>query len=139
MRAALRAFVGTGTPLTVKMLANASGVPDKTIVCAMAEVGSEHWRPMPFDRLLSIAAVLGAEFTAACLQPARQGAFDLPIAANLDPAALMIEVTTNAQAIVSLAADNDICAADLVKMDPLALAHIDLGVRIKAACWQQAA
>lgn len=133
VRLALRAYVGPGAPWTVKMLANAAGVPDKAIECASYEVGSEHWRPIPFDRLLSIAAVLGAEFTAACLRPARHGAFELPCAAALDPAGLMIEKLRLANEVVALAADNDLCADDLVRMVPIAHAGLDLNLKMLAA------
>lgn len=133
VRRALRAYVGAGAPWTVKMLANEAGVPDKSIECACYEVGSEHWRPMPFDRLLAIAAVLGAEFTAECLRPARQGAFDFPTAASLDPAAIMIEVTRHANEVVMLAADNDLCPADLERLAPIGHAKIDLGIMMLAA------
>ncbi len=115
------------------MLANEAGVPDKSIECACYEVGSEHWRPMPFDRLLAIAAVLGAEFTAACLRPARQGAFALPCATTLNPAAIMIEVTRRANEVVMLAADNDLCPDDFEQMAPIAHAKIDLGIMMLAA------
>ncbi|KTT72637.1 hypothetical protein NS334_08570 [Sphingomonas endophytica] len=63
---------------TVKRLANASGVPDKAIECAKYDVASEHWRPIhKAEWLLSIAAVLGADFTSPVLAVAQQGAFDI--------------------------------------------------------------
>ncbi len=133
VRAALRAHVGVGGAWTVKMLANEAGVPDKSIECACYEVGSEHWRPMPFDRLLAIAAVLGAEFTATCLRPARHGAFELPCVRSLDPAGLMIEKLRLANEVVALAADNDLCADDLAKMIPIAHAGLDLNLKMFAA------
>ena len=76
IRAALRRYVGAGRPWTTVRLSEEAGVPLKSIECAICEVGSEHWRPLPVDRLLSIAAVLGAEFTSLWLAVARQGSFD---------------------------------------------------------------
>lgn len=133
VRKALRAFVGTGRPWSVKMLANEAGVKPKVIECATYEAGSEHWRALPFHDLLAIAAVLGAEFTAACLRPAGHGAFELPHAAALDPAALMIEKLRLANEVVAIAADNDLCADDLVKMLPIAHAGLDLNLKMLAA------
>lgn len=133
VRDALRCYVGPGRAWKSIDLASEAGVPVKSIECALAQVGSEHWRPIPFDRLLSIAAVLGGAFATGCLRPASLGAFVLPSAAALDPAALMIEKLRLANAVVALAADNDLSADDLEKMIPIANAGLELNMQMLAA------
>lgn len=76
--AALRLYVGRGRRHSVKQLANATGVKDRVIECAMAEAGSLDYRPLPPECLLSIAMFLGADFTNEWLGLAEQGAFNLP-------------------------------------------------------------
>ncbi len=88
IRAALRCYVGPGRPWKSVDLAEEAGVPVRTIECAIAEVGSEHWRPLAVERLLSIATVLGPDFTSLWLALARQGAFtfsgaDVPAAGEI--------------------------------------------------------
>lgn len=78
LRSALRLYVGRGRRYSVKQLSNATGVPDRTIECAMCDPAGTDWRPLPLDALLSITAFLGADFTNEWLHLAEQGAFDLP-------------------------------------------------------------
>lgn len=75
---ALANFVGRGKPWTVKQLSNRSGVPDRRIECAMCDPETTDWRPLAAEHLLSIALVLGPDFTDDWLELARQGAFVLP-------------------------------------------------------------
>lgn len=58
---ALRLFVGRGRRYSVKQLANATGVPDRVIECAMTS-GYDH-RSLPDWALLSLMKFLGPEFT----------------------------------------------------------------------------
>jgi len=62
----------------VKQLQNAAGVDARVIECAMCQPDDPEWRMMPADKLLSVASVLGADFTNEWLPLAAQGAFDLP-------------------------------------------------------------
>src|ERR1043166_1002022 len=75
---ALRLFVGRGRQLTVKQLSTATGIKDRMIESAMCWPNSPVHRPLPNFALLSIASVLGSDFTNVWLKLAQQGAFDLP-------------------------------------------------------------
>lgn len=76
-RRALRLFVGRGRRYSVKELANGSGVPDRVIECAMCDVDSEDYRPLPHEALSSITKFLGASFASIWLESCGLGAFEL--------------------------------------------------------------
>lgn len=78
VRKGLRKCVGRGKSHSVKSLSNASHVKDRMIECAMCEVSDPEFRPLKFEQIMSIAAVLKDEFTSAMLEPTCQGAFNLP-------------------------------------------------------------
>lgn len=78
-RDALCLFVGRGRRYKVDQLAKASGVPKRLIECYRSYVpGHPDHRKLHFGFKLSIASVLGADFTNEWLPLAGQGAFDLP-------------------------------------------------------------
>lgn len=78
---ALRLFVGRGRRYSVKQLANATGVKDRMIECAMAR-GYDH-RPLPDWALMSITKFLGADFANEWLGLAGLVAVD-PVGIDLD-------------------------------------------------------
>lgn len=111
IRAALRRYlVGVGKEWTAVRLSKEAGVPLKSIECAIAEVGSEHWRPLPVDRLLSIAAVLGAEFTSLWLAIARQGAFGHAPHAAPRPGEIVATMAGHTATIAAILVDNVVTA-----------------------------
>jgi hypothetical protein len=77
VRDALCEFVGRGRDWTVKQLSNRSGVPDRRIECALCDPDREDFRPLGIEHLLSIALILGPDFTDLWLETAKQGAFTL--------------------------------------------------------------
>lgn len=76
--AALRLFVGRGRRYSVKQLANATGVKDRIIECAMTDAGSVDYRPLPPECLFSLISFLGADFTNEFLHLTGLGAFEIP-------------------------------------------------------------
>lgn len=77
IRDALRLHVGRGRRFTVKELSNGTGVADRLIEAAMAEVDSTDFRPLALEALLSIAKFLGASFVSHYLELTGLGAFEL--------------------------------------------------------------
>lgn len=118
VRSALRCFVGPGRPWKSVDLAAKAGVPVKTIECALAEVGAEHWRPIALDRLLSIAAVLGADFTSLWLGLARQGAFAVTIGDALPAGEIVAAMASDLAVVTGIVADGVITAEE----EPLLIA-----------------
>lgn len=104
IRDALRLYVGRGRRYSVKQLSNGSGVPDRLIDCAIADIDSPEYRPLALECLLSIALFLGSDFTSEWLRLARQSAFDLPDD-DVPPGALAADTVDDA-AVVTRAALN---------------------------------
>lgn len=100
---ALRLFVGRGRRYSVKQLSNATGVPDRTIECAMAD-NVDH-RSLPDWALLSLTAFLGADFTNEWLKLAHQGAFELSDD-EPDPGDLAADTAEDTAKVVRMAKDN---------------------------------
>ncbi len=75
---ALRLFVGRGRRYSVKQLANATGVKDRAIECAMCPSGSVDFRPLHMGAQYSIQKFLGAVFTSEVIAIIDQVAFEKP-------------------------------------------------------------
>lgn len=75
---ALRLYVGRGRRYSVKQLANATGVKDRAIECAMCPSGTTDFRPLNMGQQLSLQKFLGPEFTSEWLVLAGQVAFHKP-------------------------------------------------------------
>lgn len=105
---------------TVKMLSNKSGVPDRLIECAKEEVGSEPWRALPFERVLSLAAALGPSFTNEWLILAEQGSFEMLTAIEQTPGECTAVLASHLAEFTVIAADNKISAAERPKVLALA-------------------
>lgn len=105
---------------TVKALGNKSGVPDRLIECAKAEVGSEHWRALPFERVLSLAAVLGPTFTNEWLILAEQGSFEMMTTIEQTPGECTAVLASHLAEFTVYAADNTISADERPKVLALA-------------------
>lgn len=112
IRAALRCFVGPGRAWKSVDLAAAAGVPVKTIECALADVGVEHWRPIAIDRLLSIAAVLGPDFTSLWLALARQGAFAFTGGDTIAPGEIIASMASDLAVVTGILVDGVITAEE---------------------------
>ena len=78
IRSALKLYVGRGRRYSVKQLSNGTGIKDRVIECAMEQVGTSDWRPLPQEALASIDLFLGSDFTNERAHLTKQGAFDLP-------------------------------------------------------------
>lgn len=101
---------------TVKRLGNETGVPDRLIECAKEVVGSTEWRPLPFDRVLSIAAVLGPTFTNEWLSLALQGSFEMLTAIEQTPGEATAALACELAEFTVYAADNTISADERPKV-----------------------
>lgn len=100
---ALRAFVGRGR-MSVKVLANESGVEDWRINQAMIAEHDANHRPLTPEALLSITSVLGPDFTNMWLDLAGQGAFALS-AEDPNPGEIAADVCQEAATIARAASD----------------------------------
>lgn len=110
VRAGLRRAIGHGRPFTVKQLANRSGVADRLIECACHEVGSPEWRGLPVEKILSLATVLGPDFTNTWLTLARQGSFTMATTIEQTPGQAVALMAGDVAEFAGLAADNKISA-----------------------------
>jgi hypothetical protein len=133
VRDALRLFVGRGRRYSVKQLSNASGVADRAIECAMERIDSTDFRPLSFERLLSIASVIGPEFTTEWLKLSQQGSFWLPETDDLPPGELAADVTEDAAHIARRAADGELCENDRHELRPVGRRMMANGARLALA------
>lgn len=93
-------FVGRGRRMSVAQLAKAAGVHHRTIEAFKGyRIGHPDWRSLDWGQMLSISAVLGADFTNEWLPLAGQGAFDLP-EDEPSPGDLAAEVAEDAAALM---------------------------------------
>ncbi|PTR06410.1 MULTISPECIES: hypothetical protein [unclassified Novosphingobium] len=93
-------FVGRGRSMSVLQLAKASRVHHRTIEAFRGyPVGHTDYRPLDWGQMLSIASVLGADFTNEWLPLTGQGAFDLPDD-EPSPGTLASEVAEDAATVV---------------------------------------
>lgn len=101
---------------TVKRLGNETGVPDRLIECAKVEVGSPEWRALPFERVLSIAAVLGPTFTNEWLSLVHQGSFEMLTAIEQTPGEATAALACELAEFTVYAADNRISVDERPKV-----------------------
>jgi hypothetical protein len=94
---ALRLFVGRGREFSVKMLSNASGVPDRLIESAMCHPEDPDYRPLKPEALLSIAGILGPGFTTELLKPINQAAY-LCDGREVEPGTLVADCAADTRA-----------------------------------------
>ena len=102
---ALRLFVGRGREFSVKMLSNASGVPDRVIECAMCHPEDPDYRPLKPEALLSIAGVLGPGFTTEMLKPVNQAAYRCDKRDPAEPGEIVADCAADTCEIATRAAD----------------------------------
>lgn len=77
---ALRAYIGRGSRFSVREVEAATGVPARSIECAMIfDCDNPDWRRLPQEHLLALCSWLGPGFTTMLLaKTAQQGAYHLP-------------------------------------------------------------
>lgn len=127
---ALRLYVGRGRRYSVKQLANATGVKDRVIECAMTNPATVDWRPLPPEALLSIALFLGADFTNEWLLLAKQGAFDLPEGCDPKPGDLIATVAGHTAEVAARGADNDFCSTDRAALARVGSEQVRIGMHL---------
>lgn len=127
---ALRLFVGRGRRYSVKQLANATGVKDRLIECAMCDAGSTDYRPLAIEGLLSIAKFLGEGFTNEWLHLSTQGAFDLPEGDDGSPLRLVAENAADNAVVTERLIDGEECAEDRKHLRPVGLRMMARGARL---------
>lgn len=130
--AALRLYVGRGRRYSVKQLANATGVKDRLIECAMTDAGSVDYRPLPPECLLSLMAFLGADFSNEFLALANQGAFELPDEGEPPPGMLAADCAGDSAEIARRAADGEFCSDDRKALKIVGQRKIERGMRLVA-------
>lgn len=108
IRSALLLYVGRGKRHSVAQVAKASGVDGWRIDAAKLPHGNENFRALPMNAALSIAAVIGPDFTNEWLPLAAQGAFSLPDE-EPDPGALAADNTDDNATVVRAAIDGEFC------------------------------
>jgi hypothetical protein len=132
IRDALRLYVGRGRRYSVKQLSNATGVPDRLIECAMADVDSTEYRPLAYECLFSIALFLGSDFTSEWLKLARQAAFDLPDE-DLPPGALAADTVDDAAVVTRAALDGEFKPHERPDLRVVGRRMVTRGMRLAAA------
>lgn len=132
VRDALRLYVGRGRRYSVKQLSNGTGVPDRLIECAIADIDSADYRPLAYECLLSISLFLGSAFTAEWLKLARQGAFDLPDE-DLPPGAIAAESAEDTAIIARAAIDGEFQDHEKPGLHVVGQRMIERGQRLAAA------
>jgi hypothetical protein len=106
-RKAMNLYVGRGKQFSNEQLAKSSLVPVRLIECFRSyPLGHPDYRKLHFGHMLSIASVLGAEFSTEWLARIQQGAFDLPDA-EPDPGMLAIETSEDNAKVVRMAVDHN--------------------------------
>jgi hypothetical protein len=135
----LRLYVGRGRRYSVKQLSNATGVPDRTIECAICDPEGTDFRPLPIECLLSISLFLGAEFSSEWMRLARQGAFDLPEEDMPPPGAIAAEDAADTAEIVGRAVDGEFCAEDRKALRVVGQREIRRGMTLVALSSRKAA
>lgn len=128
---ALKAFVGRGREWTVKQLSNKSGVPDRRIECAMVDpANAEDFRPLGIDHLLSIALVLGSDFTDLWIHLAQQGAFPLGDGDTHSPGNIAAENAEDNATVARAAKDGAFSSDDLPELGVVGRRMIERGQRL---------
>lgn len=130
---ALRLHVGRGRRLSVKQLANGTGVKDRVIECAMAEPDNADHRPLPGEALVSISRFLGPEFTTEWLRLADQGAFWLPDTDETPPGMLAADLCEDSARVSRRAADGEFCREDRHHLRPVGIRMMAIGAQLARA------
>lgn len=134
VQAALRLYLGRGRRYTVKQVANATGVADRVIECAMAKMETGDFRSLPVHALLSISGFLGASFTSEWLAPAALAAIELPDGEEeLPPGVFAADVSADSTEVVRRAADGEFCSEDRAALAQVGHRKIARGLRLVAA------
>jgi hypothetical protein len=110
---ALRLRVGYRRPdgkvehrrFTMAEVVEATGVPKRTIECAMEESDSPEYRNPPLCAVLSLAKFFGPSFTSEWLGKAEQGAFSLPGEDGTPPGAIAADNAEDNATVARAAAD----------------------------------
>lgn len=129
---ALRLFVGRGRRYSVKQLSNGSGVPDRMIESAMAEVESTDFRPLAREYLWSIMQFLGAAFTSELLLKIHQGAFDLPDDEIPPPGEIIRDAAQDTARIAEAAVDGDLDSGNASTLRKVGQRQITRGMDLVA-------
>jgi hypothetical protein len=131
INSALRAFVGRGRDYSVKMLSNASGVPDRVIECAMCHPEDPDYRPLKPEALLSIAGVLGPGFTTEMLKPIQQAAYRCD-KRDVEPGALVADCAADTCEVATRAADGHFDINDRRALKLVGQRHVERGMMLVA-------
>ena len=132
IRDALRLYVGRGRRYSVKQLSNGTGVPDRLIECAIADIDGPDYRPLAYECLFSISLFLGAEFTSEWLRLTRQGAFDLPDE-EIPPGALAADNAEDNATLTRAAIDGQFDEVEKPALRLVGHRMIERGQRLVAA------
>lgn len=129
---ALHKMVGRGTDWSVKQLENRSGVSARMIESAMADPDkSVEWRALKPEAILSIAAVLGAEFTSAVLRVVDQGAYDIPEDDGTPPAEIAADNAEDNATLTRAALDNVIDSDEKPQLRVVSSRMISRGMKLR--------
>jgi hypothetical protein len=131
INSALRSFVGRGRDYSVKMLSNASGVPDRLIESAMCHPEDPDYRPLKPEALLSIASVLGPGFTTEMLKPIQQAAYRCD-RREIEPGVLAADCATDTAEVVCRAADGHFDINDRRALKLVGQRHVERGMLLVA-------
>ena len=131
VNSALRLYVGRGREFSVKMLSNASGVPDRLIECAMCHPESGDYRPLKTEDLLSIAAVLGPGFTTEMLKPIQQAAYRCD-KRDVEPGTLVADCAADTCEVATRAADGHFDINDRRALKLVGQRHVERGMMLVA-------
>jgi len=130
---ALRQFVGHKKRYTVKKLQRKSGVSAKMIYSAIAPVGSQEFRPLNRENLLSIMAAIGADFANEVLPKlCGIGTFDIPEHPLPHPGEVVAESAEDHASIARAGADGMFCSRDHAQLRAVGQDHIELGLQLVA-------
>ena len=131
INSALRSFVGRGREFSVKMLSNASGVPDRLIECAMCHPEDPDYRALKPEALLSIASVLGPGFTTELLKPVQQAAYRCD-RREVEPGALVADCAADTCEVATRAADGHFDINDRRALKLVGQRHVERGMMLVA-------
>lgn len=129
---ALRRFVGRGRPYTVKELANATGIKDRVIECAMCHPAEREHRPLKPEALFSIIAILGPEFATEALKPVRHAAYRTDGIEPAEPSVIVADCATDTAEVARAAADGRLTIHERRKLAEVGQRHVERGMMLVA-------
>ena len=132
INSALRQFVGRGRDYSVKMLSNASRVPDRVIECAMCHPEDPDYRALKPEALLSIAGVLGPGFTTEMLKPIQQAAYRCDKRDPVEPCVLVADCAADTAEVAERARDNHFCPTDRRALKLVGQRQVERGMMLVA-------